>query len=198
MKFLAIITGGRAGSDFFLSLLDGHSQIMQFPGVFLFDDFYEQVKNEKNSKIIAQSFIKFVPLFFNSNKNFVERHNMLGENKNEYFEVDEDLFIKNFTEVVDGYISLASPDGGACVFYDKGCSIYSVRPSQCSSYPFWKDILKTDRRWAAESKTCRGIGQGKNWTKKEIEHQINSRVINLMQVEKVQDERDGKSPGRSF
>ncbi len=115
-----------------------------------------------------------------------------------YLNISFDTFIKNFTEVVDGYISLASPDGGACVFYDKGCSIYSVRPSQCSSYPFWKDILKTDRRWAAESKTCRGIGQGKNWTKKEIEHQINSRVINLMQVEKVQDERDGKSPGRSF
>ncbi len=101
MKLLALITGGRAGSDFFLSLLDGHSQIMQFPGVFLFDDFYEQIKNEKNSDIIAQSFIRFEPFFFNSNKNFAERHNMLGENKNEYFEVDKDLFVKNFTKIFD-------------------------------------------------------------------------------------------------
>ena len=101
MKLLALIAGGRAGSDFFLSLLDGHSQIMQFPGVFLFDDFYEQIKNEKNSDIIAQNFIRFEPFFFNSNKSFMERHNMLGENKNEYFEVDKDLFIKNFTKIFD-------------------------------------------------------------------------------------------------
>ena len=35
MKLLALITGGRNGSSLFLSLLDGHSQIMQFPGTFL-------------------------------------------------------------------------------------------------------------------------------------------------------------------
>ena len=63
MKLLALITGGRNGSSLFLSLLDGHSQIMQFPGTFLFDDFYEQIKNEKNSNIIAQSFIRFEPFF---------------------------------------------------------------------------------------------------------------------------------------
>ena len=35
MKLLALISGGRSGSSLFLSLLDGHSQIMQFPGDFL-------------------------------------------------------------------------------------------------------------------------------------------------------------------
>ena len=68
MKLIALITGGRNGSEFFQSLLDGHSEIMQFPGNFLFDDFYEQIKNEKNSNIIAQSFIRFEPFFFNSSK----------------------------------------------------------------------------------------------------------------------------------
>ena len=32
MKILLLAAGGRAGSDFFHSLLDGHSQILQFPG----------------------------------------------------------------------------------------------------------------------------------------------------------------------
>ena len=59
MKLIALITGGRNGSEFFQSLLDEHSEIMQFPGNFLFDDFYEKIKNEKNSNIIAQSFIRF-------------------------------------------------------------------------------------------------------------------------------------------
>ena len=99
MKLLALITGGRAGSDFFLSLMDEHTQIMQFPGTFYFDKFYKQIKNEKNSNIIAQNFIRFAPLFFNSSKNYEERHNMLGENKNEYYEVDKGLFIKNFTKI---------------------------------------------------------------------------------------------------
>ena len=95
MKLLALISSGRSGSSLFLSLLDGHSQIMQFPGAFLFGDFYEQIKNEKNSNIIAQSFIRFEPFFFNSSKNFMERHNMFGENKNEYFEVDKDFTFFN-------------------------------------------------------------------------------------------------------
>ena len=31
MKTLLLVTGGRGGSDFFQGLLDGHSQILQFP-----------------------------------------------------------------------------------------------------------------------------------------------------------------------
>ena len=30
MKILLLVAGGRAGSDFFQSLLDNHSQILQF------------------------------------------------------------------------------------------------------------------------------------------------------------------------
>ena len=33
MKVLLLVTGGRGGSDFFQGLLDGHDQILQFPGI---------------------------------------------------------------------------------------------------------------------------------------------------------------------
>ena len=33
MKILLLVTGGRGGSDFFQGLLDGHDQILQFPGI---------------------------------------------------------------------------------------------------------------------------------------------------------------------
>ena len=32
MKLVLLTAGSRAGSDFFHSLLDGHTQILQFPG----------------------------------------------------------------------------------------------------------------------------------------------------------------------
>jgi len=32
MKTLLLVAGSRSGSDFFQSLLDGHPQVLQFPG----------------------------------------------------------------------------------------------------------------------------------------------------------------------
>mmetsp|Transcript_26165 Transcript_26165/g.45547 ORF Transcript_26165/g.45547 Transcript_26165/m.45547 type:complete len:254 (+) Transcript_26165:108-869(+) len=42
---------------------------------------------------------------------------------------------------------------GACVFLDPlgKCSIYDVRPVQCSTYPFWPSLLKNQEAWDDES-----------------------------------------------
>ena len=50
----------------------------------------------------------------------------------EYLDLPFETFLERYTEEIDGMVSLVSPDGGPCVFYDKGCTIYPVRPSQCS------------------------------------------------------------------
>lgn len=41
----------------------------------------------------------------------------------------------------------------ACIFLDQGgqCSIYDVRPVQCSTYPFWPSLLKNKAAWEDES-----------------------------------------------
>ena len=44
MKIVVLIAGGRTGSDFFQSLLDGHPEISQFPGIFAFDEFWKKTK----------------------------------------------------------------------------------------------------------------------------------------------------------
>ncbi len=41
-----------------------------------------------------------------------------------------------------------------CLFFDQGCEIYEVRPSQCRSYPFW-DHFKTNKEEVC--KECKGI-----------------------------------------
>ena len=41
----------------------------------------------------------------------------------------------------------------ACVFLDREtnqCGIYSARPIQCSTYPFWSNILESEEKWNDE------------------------------------------------
>lgn len=95
MKIALLVTGGRGGSDFFQGLLDGHSQILQFPGKFDNENIFE-VLNLKNPEAISKKFISLYPHFFNSKLNKLERHDSLGEKKNKYYEISKKKFIKNF------------------------------------------------------------------------------------------------------
>ena len=81
MKLILLTAGGRAGSDFFHSLLDEHSQILQFPGSLRVDKNLKLILETKDLKRKAELFIKFYPEFFNSKKNKLERWNKLGEKK---------------------------------------------------------------------------------------------------------------------
>ena len=48
MKILVLIGGGRSGIDLFQSLLDGHPQVIQFPGAFFFDEFLKKIKGAQD------------------------------------------------------------------------------------------------------------------------------------------------------
>ena len=57
--------------------------------------------------------------------------------------------------------SIRMHSNGDCVFLgtDRRCRIYSARPKQCRTYPFWPE-LATRKAWRAEARRCEGIGQG--------------------------------------
>lgn len=99
MKIIILIGGGRTGIDFLQSLFDQHPEVSQFPGVFYFDEFWESIKNEKNLKLIIKKFIKDYKKFFDSRLNIMERHDMLGLEKNRYYIVSEEKFEKKFLEI---------------------------------------------------------------------------------------------------
>ena len=62
MKVLFLVAGVRAGSDLFHSLLDEHSQILQFPGKLkITRDFLDMI-NLKNYHEIPVRFIKLYAL----------------------------------------------------------------------------------------------------------------------------------------
>jgi uncharacterized protein len=49
------------------------------------------------------------------------------------------------------------------------CLIYSVRPNQCRTWPFWHSNLSSPDIWSKVTKKCPGINRGKNFTLEEIE-----------------------------
>lgn len=51
---------------------------------------------------------------------------------------------------------------GQCAFLDKHgrCGIYTLRPTQCRTYPFWPELMDDETHWQAEKKYCEGINRG--------------------------------------
>ncbi len=51
--------------------------------------------------------------------------------------------------------------GDACVFLeDNRCRIYPKRPLQCRSYPFWPEVVTTEKGWRMEARRCEGMDTG--------------------------------------
>lgn len=62
--------------------------------------------------------------------------------------------------------SLTEHPDGDCIFLERHggkstCSIYSVRPLQCRTWPFWSDNLRSPGTWNSAARTCPGINRGK-------------------------------------
>jgi len=61
-----------------------------------------------------------------------------------------------------------------CIFLQKvggikQCVIYSVRPSQCRTWPFWSENLLSPDAWNRAAVKCPGINRGRLYTYDEIE-----------------------------
>ncbi len=80
-----------------------------------------------------------------------------------------DNFGERYLRKVGRRYSLIEKPGGDCVFFDKGCSVYPARPTQCRTFPFWRSNLKSERAWDELADECPGIGQGKLFPVEELE-----------------------------
>ncbi len=70
----------------------------------------------------------------------------------------------------DGWTQLKIRDGG-CVFLQKdgGCGVYGARPTQCRTFPFWRDFVEKGE-WTPEVRQiCEGIGRGRRYSRDEAE-----------------------------
>jgi uncharacterized protein len=52
---------------------------------------------------------------------------------------------------------LKTPYSGGCIFWkDKKCTIYEARPSQCRTFPYWKELTADHKEWKTIEKYCEG------------------------------------------
>lgn len=80
-------------------------------------------------------------------------------------------FSKQFVRQVGERFSLIEKPGGDCVFWDKkaGCTVYSARPVQCQTWPFWPENLETSESWTEVTERCPGSGRGQWFSLEEVE-----------------------------
>ncbi len=87
-----------------------------------------------------------------------------------YLSVPEQELVGRYCRQVLFRISLMERPNGDCVFLTPaGCSIYEARPIQCRTFPFWSHLLMSRDRWEALRTRCKGVGQGRLYSREEIE-----------------------------
>ncbi len=82
------------------------------------------------------------------------------------FNLNISEFIQKYCRWVNYYdgsevLCLQEKDNYDCIMWDNGCSVYSQRPVQCRTYPFWNFLLESKQNWDEEAKECPGINTGK-------------------------------------
>lgn len=62
--------------------------------------------------------------------------------------------------------SLKERSGGACVMLSPHCrcEIYSCRPLECRTWPWWPEVLQSRQSWNDAAKHCPGMNSGKLWS----------------------------------
>lgn len=76
-----------------------------------------------------------------------------------YLGIERELFCQEYVREVDGRLSLTeSSETYDCAFLEGArCRIYPVRPSQCSTFPWWPQNLRTPQAWRDAAAGCEGI-----------------------------------------
>lgn len=66
-----------------------------------------------------------------------------------------------------------------CVFLNerRECLVYSCRPRQCRTWPFWESNLTSAERWEAVCESCPGAGKGTLVPLEEIERRVAIRKV---------------------
>ncbi len=82
-------------------------------------------------------------------------------------------FTKQYCDKEDGIYHLVDGPEGRCHFLEgHRCGIYEGRPTQCRTWPFWPEVMNA-KTWKKEvADFCPGVGQGKLWSKEEIQTQL--------------------------
>jgi Fe-S-cluster containining protein len=74
------------------------------------------------------------------------------------------------------YLSLKEKAGYDCIFWKDGCLVYSSRPLQCRTFPFWDSVVSSPDAWGKAGRDCPGIGEGELHSMALIESRLKARL----------------------
>lgn len=79
-----------------------------------------------------------------------------------FLQITEDEFSRTYVRRIGNQFSLTEKRDYDCVFLkrEKGiafCGIYTARPNQCRTWPFWKQNLKSPDAWKRATAHCPGM-----------------------------------------
>jgi uncharacterized protein len=75
----------------------------------------------------------------------------------EYLGLDPKYFFSVYCEILNGTISIKSAKDSYCLLYNKGCTVHPVKPTPCSRWPFFKNIVAIKDNWIIAKNNCPGI-----------------------------------------
>lgn len=92
-------------------------------------------------------------------------------------------FKKEYCQINDGSLALKDAvDSPDCIFLEGGnrCSIYSGRPVQCRTWPFWPEVMNA-KSWNKQvASFCPGVDKGRLYSKEEI--------LKILETQKASDQ----------
>ncbi|MDA1263919.1 MAG: YkgJ family cysteine cluster protein [Planctomycetota bacterium] len=79
----------------------------------------------------------------------------------EHLELTQAEFLERWCERDEGWTVLRM-DLPQCPFLsaEGSCTVYSVRPRQCRTWPFWMENLESEASWKAAKTICPGMDTG--------------------------------------
>ena len=87
-------------------------------------------------------------------------------------QMEHDEFLRKFVRREGDRFSLVEYPDGDCIFLDpqsKTCTVYSARPVQCRTWPFWDSNLQSQKAWKETCRVCPGAGTGQLYSLPTIE-----------------------------
>ena len=102
----------------------------------------------------------------------------------EHLELELRAFRRRYTFTDEyGWTQLRTT-GERCVFLDADtgrCLVYPVRPTQCRTFPFWRELVEDDAWTEEAARVCEGVGRGRLYAPEEV-------LARMLEHEAVEDD----------
>lgn len=95
-------------------------------------------------------------------------------------------FKSEYCHRVDGFLAIKdNPLGPDCLFLkERRCHIYSGRPTQCRTWPFWPEVMNA-KKWKKNVESfCPGVNQGRLYTAQEINEILGEQTTSEVALKK--------------